>query len=138
MWWVGILLLILVTIVLCTQNDPRIQSLKQRYYQFIKGLPEKYTSLKTPSILTGTYQPSDIGTNVAKGGEIFICLDGYDPNDTFHILLHEMAHSGVTEYDHSNSYWNTYKELRDIAIQQGYYTPFSQKKYCGGKITDSS
>jgi hypothetical protein len=138
MKWVILLIVIFVYIIFVTRNDPRIEHLKERYYTFLGKLPEKYSALRSPSILTGTYEPSDIGTNVSKGGEIFVCLDGHDPNDTFHILLHELAHSGVTEYDHSNSFWNTYNDLRKIAIQEGFYTPFTAKPYCGKSITDSS
>lgn len=123
--------------ILTTRNDSRIETLKTRYYSFLDALPPQYTHLKQKAVLTGTYAPSDIGTNVAKGGEILVCLDGHDPNDTFHILIHELAHSSVTEYDHSSSFWDTYKDLRRIAISEGYYTPFTKKKYCGKVITDS-
>jgi hypothetical protein len=130
---VGLALLAILT----TSNDERIETLKSRYYEFLDKLPPQYDRIKSKAVITGTFEPSDIGTNVAKGGEILVCLDGHDPNDTFHILIHELAHSNVSEYDHSNSFWDTYRDLRRIAISEGYYTPFDKKKYCGKTITDS-
>jgi hypothetical protein len=135
------MLLFIVLVVLAaltlffTREDPRMTKLKSKYYSFIETLPEKYTVLKTPFLITGTYG-GDVGTNVNKGGEIFICLDG-DENDHMHVLLHELTHSTVTEYDHTTRFWENFKELKELAQTRGLYTFVDSKKYCGKEISDS-
>lgn len=121
--------------VYTTRENPNMTELKRRYYSFIQRLPEKYESLKKPVNITGTYG-GDIGANVNKGSEIYICIDG-DVNDSFHVLLHELAHSTVDEYDHSAKFWENFTELRNIAIREGYYKPITQKDYCGKQISDA-
>lgn len=131
---VVLLLLLVAAAVYTTKENPKMTDLKRRYYSFIQRLPEKYESIKKPVNITGTYG-GDIGANVNKGGEIYICIDG-DVNDSFHVLLHELAHSTVDEYDHSSKFWENFTELRTIAIREGYYKPIGQKDYCGKKISD--
>jgi hypothetical protein len=130
-----LLFVLAVLAILFTHEDPRLTLLKKKYYSFISNLPEKYTQLKTPFLITGTYG-GDIGTNVNKGGEILICLDG-EPNDHMHILLHELSHSTVSEYDHTNQFWDNFRELKDIAKSQGLYETTETKNYCGKQISDS-
>jgi hypothetical protein len=131
-----IILLILASYaVYTTREDPNLTALKHIYYKFIQRLPEKYDMIKTPINITGTYG-GDIGSNVNKGSEIYICLDG-TVNDSFHVLLHELAHSTVDEYDHSSKFWENFTELREIAIRDGLYESIGQRDYCGKKISDS-
>jgi hypothetical protein len=134
-WWVALVLFIAVVLLFKTE-DPRMTELKRRYYAFIKQVPEKYEVLKEPVVITGlTGQPRQIGSNVNKGSEIFICIDG-DPNDRFHILLHELAHSTVNEYDHSDQFWKNFAELKDHAQMLRLYEPVQKKEYCGQTISD--
>jgi len=131
-----LLLLLLVCIaILTTQEDPVMTQLKKRYYSFIATLPPKYKKIKTPCIITGTYYKGDIGSNVNKGGEIYVCLEN-SVNDAFHVLLHELSHSMVKEYDHSQSFWSSFHTLKELAQSGGFYTPVSDKPYCGKKISD--
>lgn len=118
-----------------TNEDQHMKDLKKLYYSFIQRLPEKYESIKTPMTITGTHGGGEIGTNVNKGSEIYICIDG-SVNDSFHVLLHELAHSTVDEYDHSAKFWENFSELKQIAVRDGYYTPVHKKKYCGKMISD--
>lgn len=122
--------------ILFTNEDERMSLLKQKYYSFIQTLPDEYSNIKKPSLVTGSFIKNDLGSNVNKGGEIFICLDG-ETNDQFHILLHELAHSLVTEYDHSDGFWTNYNKLKTIAVNSGYYKPVETKNYCGDVISDS-
>ena len=124
-----------LVIVLTTRNQV-LTELKQRYRKFLNVLPDKYSRLKTPGIVTGTYTRGDIGSNVNKGGEIYVCLED-SVNDAFHVLLHELAHSAVKEYDHSQHFWDTFKELKDLAVSNGLYTPVGTKNYCGKQISDN-
>lgn len=123
-----------LVLILVTREDPVLQELKQKYRAFLQTLPAKYS--KTPAIITGTYQNGDIGSNVNKGGEIYICLEN-SVNDAFHVLLHEMAHTTVREYDHSDNFWQSFNELKNLAIHGGFYTPIGSKQYCGKEISDS-
>lgn len=139
MWILVIPLLILVILViLSVKSDPRVELLKQRYRAFIDTLPPKYNSLKKRSIITGTFRKGNIGENVNKGGEIVICIEGDDQNDFFHILLHELAHSSVTEYDHTSKFWENFKELSQLAQDGGFYKIGVNKSYCGATISDST
>lgn len=129
-----LLFLLVVFIVSFHREDEKMTRLKERYYDFIDRLPDKYSILKKPACVTGKYG-GEIGSNVNKGSEIFICLDG-DTNDSFHVLLHELAHSTVSEYDHSDRFWENFAELREIAKNEGLYEPVSNKSYCGKVISD--
>ncbi len=129
-----LLFLLVIFIVSFHREDEKMTRLKERYYDFIDRLPDKYSILKKPVCVTGKYG-GEIGSNVNKGSEIFICLDG-DTNDSFHVLLHELAHSTVSEYDHSDRFWENFAELREIAKNEGLYEPVSNKSYCGKVISD--
>ena len=85
--------------------------------------------------MNGRASNGDVGYNVNKGYEIFICLKG-DENAVMHVLLHELAHITVTEYDHSSKFWNNLKEIKDIARQIGIYHTISSQKFCNGTISD--
>jgi hypothetical protein len=133
-----IILFVLVGFIVASHTeDERMVRLKERYYSFIPTLPEKYNVLKKPVCITGLYGAKNIGTNVNKGSEIFVCIEGEDVNNFFHILLHELAHSTVKEYDHSDKFWENYAEIRDIAQKNGFYEPIVNKSYCGKTISDS-
>lgn len=86
--------------------------------------------------ITGMYNKGEVGYNVNKGYEIFLCIDGSDPNDVFHILLHELAHVTVTEYKHSGHFWDNLHKLKAIAGRLGIYKGVSRHPYCGHHISD--
>ncbi len=136
--WILFVILILLNIhsVRTLEEPENFKNLKVKYAKFLKILPERYSSLRKKSILTGTNTKGDLGYNINKGDEIAICVDG-DENSMMHVLLHELAHSTVEEYKHSDNFWDNFKELRDIAIKHDMYTPITQdNEFCGKKIRD--
>lgn len=78
-----------------------------------------------------------IGYNVNKGYEIFICIDNAGSVDAaMHVLIHELAHMTVPEYDHTDAYWQSFKDLRDLCVSLGLLTVSNTPTmYCGGQIT---
>ena len=122
-------------LILFTREDPVLREVKKKYLAFIKTLPAG-SKLKRPVIITGTYSKGDVGSNVNKGGEIYVCLEN-SVNDAFHVLLHELAHTTVREYDHSTGFWDSFQNLKNLASQGGFYTPIGSKSYCGKEISDS-
>ena len=131
-----VLFAVALFLILITREDPVLRELKVKYRSFIKSLPPQYAKLKRPVIITGTYSKGDVGSNVNKGGEIYICLEN-SVNDAMHVLLHELAHTTVREYDHSTGFWDSFQNLKNIASQGGFYTSVGTKKYCGKEISDS-
>ena len=98
---------------------------------------EKFHTLVRPIPLTGRKVMTDsVGFNVNKGSEITICLDG-STNEIFHVLIHELAHSTVEEYSHSEQFWVNYNELMEICIQIGIYQKITEKtEFCGQHVQD--
>ena len=98
-----------------THREPKmLKELKIKYWSMLDilratGDPLWKPVLK-PAIITGMYGKRDgvIGSNVNKGYEIYICLEGNDVNSATYVLLHELAHMSVSEYDHSNDFWNNF------------------------------
>ena len=131
-----VLFILAILAILNTKQDPRLLRLKEKYQAFISKLPSKYDSVKKNTIISGTYRKGSPGENVNKGEEITVCLDGNDENAMFHIILHEIAHSSVKEYDHSSEFWENYKELTEIAKKEGLYIPGVDKEYCGKRVND--
>jgi len=126
-----------------THREPQmLKDLKIKYWSILDilratGDPLWKPVLK-PAIITGMYGKRDgvIGSNVNKGYEIYICLEGNDVNSATYVLLHELAHMSVSEYDHSNDFWNNFKKIKDLAVQNGIYVNEGTKNYCGDVIRD--
>jgi predicted metal-dependent hydrolase len=98
---------------------------------------EKFHTLTQHTPITGKlWMKGSVGTNLNKGGEIVLCLDG-KPNEIFHVLIHELAHCTLKEYSHSPEFWKNYEELRDICIDIGIYERVTEKtEFCGQHIQD--
>lgn len=140
LWLVTFLILLNVVLLWATQEPPNLVEVKRRYQILVDHIresevPEKFKVLENQVVITGR-RGGDLGYNVNKGFEIGICLDG-TPNDMFHVLLHELAHSTVEEYTHSEQFWKNFGELKDMSVKLGIYERINQrKKFCGEYIQD--
>ena len=123
MWWLLVTML-LVIVIWYNKPQPILVEVKQRYDKLRAHLATlndpRWNKLIKPSIITGMVDwdksKGAIGYNVNKGYEIGICLKGDDANSAFYVLLHELAHITVSEYDHSTEFWKNFK--------QGYYRTY--------------
>jgi len=90
------------------------------------------TGIDSSRMTSGT-----IGYNVNKGYEIYMCIDAEGSLDAaMHVLIHELAHMTVPEYDHSDAYWQSFKDLRLLCASLGLISSESKPMtYCGGQIT---
>ena len=93
-----------------------------------------------PAIVTGmvgwSKDKGPIGSNVNKGYEIYICLDGNDVNSATYVLIHELAHMAVPEYDHTTLFWTNFKNLKELCIKNGLYVATGERNYCGDTVRD--
>lgn len=136
-----ILLVVLLYILITNTEDPLFTEIKRRYDILIKELPEEFDILRNNrAILTAKEERArdgNIAFNVNKGYEIYICLDGRKINAAMYVLLHELAHITVEEYDHSEAFWANFKRLRECAAEIGVYVAESEMEYCGQIIKES-
>ena len=136
-----ILILINLFILFQTREPSEFREVKEKYQILRDHLKEtnneKFAVLVRPIPITGVKRMSGtVGYNVNKGADITLCLDG-DTNEIMHVLIHELAHSTVPEWDHSTNFWKNYAELRDICESIGIYTRLPDKtKFCGQYIQD--
>lgn len=119
-----------------------LTELKHKYHQLLDVLRKTgdptWVPVLKPSIITGLKGKKDgvIGSNVNKGYEIYICLDGDDVNSAVYVLIHELAHMSVPEYDHTDKFWDNFKKLKTLAIENGLYEPKGVRQYCGETVRD--
>ena len=136
-----LLLVINLFILYKTQEPQRLKEVKEKYRILREHLHEtnneKYSMLMRAIPITGVLSMNGaIGYNTNKGGDIVICLDG-ETNEIFHVLIHELAHCTVEEYDHSEQFWENYIELRDISENIGIYEKIPiRTEFCGDHIQD--
>jgi len=128
---------------LVTNSEPKmLQEIKERYWAILKMLRETgdptWIPVLKPAIITGLRGKKDgvIGSNVNKGYEIYICLDGDDVNSAIYVLIHELAHMTVPEYDHSIKFWENFENLKKLCIDAGLYVKSGERKYCGDTVRD--
>ena len=143
MWILALLVNLWVAIILfLNKQPPMLVELKTRYHKLCAILAQTkdplWVPVLKPSIITGIYGKKDgvIGSNVNKGYEIYICLDGDDVNSAMYVLIHELAHMSVPEYDHTNGFWTNFKKLKDIAVAHGLYEKQGIRQYCGDTVRD--
>jgi hypothetical protein len=127
-------------VAISTSREPENFTQVKVLYKRLRDsdLPEKFKVLKKQILLIGYLKKKhELGYNTNKGYEIGLCLDG-TVNQILHVLLHELSHSTVPEYEHSTQFWQNFKELREYATQIGIYQPVSSsEKFCGKYISDS-
>ena len=143
MWPVLALMFLTFLGIVRFNNEPTmLTELKLRYWAILDMLRASgdpmWAPVLKPAIITGIYGKKDgvIGSNVNKGYEIYICLDGDDVNSAVYVLIHELAHMSVPEYDHTKHYWENFKKLKELCIQKGLYTKGGDRQYCGDTIKD--
>jgi hypothetical protein len=140
---IALILLILVNaFLLATTREPQeFVEVKEKYETLRRHIKEsehpKFQMLSRHIPITGYKKMSGtVGYNTNKGQEIAICLDG-SVNEIFHVLVHELAHSTVEEFSHSDDYWNNYIELRDICVNLGIYEKIPERtEFCGQHVQD--
>jgi hypothetical protein len=138
-----ILLLVVIFLLTFTYENPLLSEIKRRYEFLIENLKESKQFdmlVKNRAVITEknkTATDNTIAFNVNKGYEIHICLDGRKINGAMYVLLHELAHITVEEYDHTEQFWTNFRNLREYASLIGIYTPEKELEYCGETIHDS-
>ena len=136
-----VLILVNLWILSQTREPQELTEVKEKYRVLREHLAStghpKYQMLVRCVPLTGFITMNDtVGYNTNKGQEIAVCLDG-SSNEIFHVLLHELTHSTVSEYSHSDQFWKNYNELRDMCVNLGIYEKIpNRKKFCGQHIQD--
>lgn len=135
------LVAVVLVILFTTRQNEKLKEVNERYKKLRQHLEEtnneKFHMLTRHIPITGKlWMSNTVGTNTNKGGEIVICLDG-EVNEIFHVLIHELAHCTVKEYDHSAEFWKNYEELRDICVSIGVYDRVLDKtEFCGQHVQD--
>lgn len=128
MFWIFFLVLLILDIYLIySTREPRnLTIVKQRYQVLMDHInsgqaPKKFDVLGTPLLITKKPDfTEELGYNSNKGLEIGLTTDA-DPNDIFHVLIHELSHSTVEEYDHSEQFWSNFAELQELCSRLGIY-----------------
>jgi hypothetical protein len=141
----------LVAILALNDQPPLLVQLKQRYERLLwilhtdPNLDPRWEPIKNRVILTAmngwNKSKGAIGFNVNKGYEIYICMDmdpSIDPetrvNTAMHVLIHELCHSSVSEYEHSSNFWKNFKDFKQYCSEHGLYTMGAVGPYCGEDI----
>jgi WLM domain len=138
--YILILLLIIFLFSSTSGYSDVMNEVRRRYKLLRDALKERglFPELWNEGIITGMTEISSdgVGYNVGKGYEIYICIKGDDINDIMHVLLHELAHNTVKEYDHSDKFWTNLDEIKDVAKDIGIYKYTPKKSFCDGIISD--
>ena len=136
-----VLILINLWILTHTREPQELLDVKEKYRilreHIVDTNNQKFHMLSRCVPITGMLRMEDtVGYNTNKGQNIVLCLNG-QPNEIFHVLIHELAHCTVDEYSHSDEFWSNYIELRDICVDLGIYEKIPEKtKFCGQHIQD--
>jgi hypothetical protein len=142
---------IVALIIALNGEPPLLTQLKTKYDELLwvlhtdPNLDPRWEPIKRRVILTAmngwNKSKGAIGFNVNKGYEIYICLDmdpSMDPetriNTAMHVLIHELCHTSVTEYDHSTNFWKNFKDFKQYCAEHDLYTPGNVGPYCGEDI----
>ena len=138
----ALLLIIINVIILMNIHEPeRLSEVREKYRTLREHLKETNNQefkmlCKEIPITAHRRMNGSIGYNVNKGNDIGLCIDG-EPNEIFHVLLHELAHCTVDEYSHSKEFWKNFSELKTICVSLGIYQEIPQRtEFCGKHIQD--
>ncbi len=135
---VVVLLIINIYIYVSTIEPENLRIVRERYEILRNNLDgTEFEQLKQSIPITAHYGlRGTVGYNLNKGSEIGVCIDGA-VNEIFHVLIHELTHCMVDEYNHSAEYWEKYTKLRDLCVRLNIYEPIpTETPFCGMHIQD--
>lgn len=121
--------LLLAYLMAHSPGDPRTQAMRARWLQGGSGL--RATSRPDPSDVAHIIDKTHvyICTHQALGGPI------NDPNASFHVLLHELAHMATDALNHPPTFWANLDFLMAAATQAGLYVPIKDGTlFCGKSL----
>ena len=84
-----------------------------------------------------------------KGEKLAFCLDTeknsqgklIDLNTLTFVAIHEVAHIATKSIGHTKEFWDNFKLLLEVAVEENIYKPVNYgetpKRYCGMEITDN-
>jgi hypothetical protein len=86
--------------------------------------------------------------SVNKGEKIVFCIRQKDDNESLvdentmtFVSIHELAHIMTKSVGHTPEFWDNFKRLLKVSIEEGLYTKEdytrNPKEYCGIKVSDS-
>ena len=136
-----LLLIINVIILMNIQEPERLSEVREKYRTLREHLKETNNQefkmlCKEIPITAHRRMNGSIGYNVSKGSDIGLCIDG-EPNEIFHVLIHELAHCTIDEYSHSKEFWKKFDELRTICVSLGIYREIPQRtEFCCKHVQD--
>lgn len=138
-----LLLLIINAFILMNTTVPEKLRVVKEKYEILRNHihdsgDEEFAHLVYEIPITAHYraQQGSVGYNINKGHEIGLCIDG-EPNEIMHVLIHELAHGCVDEYEHSSDYWDKYEKLKSMCVAIGVYQEIPEKtEFCGKHIQD--
>lgn len=132
------LLIINMYIYMSTFEPEKLRVVKERYEILRNNVDgTEFQKLKRCIPITAHYGlRGTVGYNLNKGAEIGLCIDG-EVNEIFHVLIHELTHCMVDEYDHSEKYWDSYNKLKAICVRLNIYEPIpNETPFCGMHVQD--
>jgi hypothetical protein len=142
MIFVLLLIIINVLILINTTEPEKLRVVKERYETLRNHIhesgDEEFSHLVHQVPITAHHraQQGSVGYNVNKGHEIGLCIDG-EPNEIMHVLIHELAHGCVDEYEHSANYWEKFEKLKSMCVAIGVYQEIPERtEFCGKHIQD--
>lgn len=85
------------------------------------------------------------GYNVNKGDSIHVCVHSTNKpnnaNETFFVVMHEMAHIMTEKYNHDQDFVDSFRLLISVAAKHGLYTNIDYGKtpraFCNGHIQEN-
>jgi hypothetical protein len=129
-----------------------IATIDQNLIKLMSHLKSQYSGDAVVRNLLERYNPDKIGEvaynnmfgrtsyTINKGEAMWYCLRSkkgilHDENTIMFVALHELAHIGDWNYNHTDSFWSVFKFLLINAVVIGIYTPVHYEvepmEYCG-------
>lgn len=114
---------------------------KPEFKKYINTIKKK---INTIELKENNNKNDGTSYNINKGEEIYICLRDnenniHDMNKIMYVAIHELAHVGCPEKDHTPLFVNINKELLRMAILAGVYRyqNYNGEQYCGISLTSN-
>ena len=137
-----LLLVINVFVFLNTVEPENLRIVKERYAILREHIRTSgnvefaHLARQVPITAHHRAQQGSVGYNINKGHEIGLCIDG-EPNEVMHVLIHELAHGCVDEYEHNAEFWDKYDKIKSMCVAIGIYQEIpDRQKFCGKHIQD--